>query len=95
MGILLQDIVRLTEMVKFYPIFRLPLGGNWLKGRCRCLLLGDAAHAMQPHTGQGVSMAVEDVFLLANLLGAPSHSILEIFETFDKIWRPLMERFLS
>lgn len=54
--------------------FRLPLGGKWSKGRW--LLLGDAAHAMQPHAGQGVSMALEDAFLLSRLLqAAPSESV--------------------
>jgi 2-polyprenyl-6-methoxyphenol hydroxylase-like FAD-dependent oxidoreductase len=92
-GSLLKDVIRLTEVVKFYPIFRLPLGGNWSKGRC--LLLGDAAHAMQPHAGQGVSMAAEDVFLLSRLLEAPSLSLSDVFGTFDRIRRPRVERFFK
>jgi hypothetical protein len=49
-GSTMKEIVEKTSTVKFYPIYRLPLGGAWFKGRC--LLLGDAAHAMQPHAGQ-------------------------------------------
>jgi 2-polyprenyl-6-methoxyphenol hydroxylase-like FAD-dependent oxidoreductase len=59
--------------VKFFPIFRLPLGGKWAGGRR--LLLGDAAHAMQPHSGQGVSMALHDPFLLSRLLEASSPTV--------------------
>jgi 2-polyprenyl-6-methoxyphenol hydroxylase-like FAD-dependent oxidoreductase len=92
-GALLKDVVRLTGVVKFYPIFRLPLGGNWSNGRC--LLLGDAAHAMQPHAGQGVSMAVEDVFLLSRLLATPSLSLSDVFEKFDGIRRPRLEKFFK
>jgi 2-polyprenyl-6-methoxyphenol hydroxylase-like FAD-dependent oxidoreductase len=92
-GTLLKDIIGHTEAVKFYPIFRLPLGGNWSKGRC--LLLGDAAHAMQPHVGQGVSMAVEDVFLISRLLDVPSLSLSDIFDRFDRIRRPRLERFFK
>jgi 2-polyprenyl-6-methoxyphenol hydroxylase-like FAD-dependent oxidoreductase len=89
-GTLLKEVVKQTEVVKFYPIFRLPLGGNWSRGRC--LLLGDAGHAMQPHAGQGVSMAAEDVFLVSRLLKAPSTSVSDVFERFNDIRRPRVEK---
>ena len=89
-GDLMRDVINKTNVVKFFPVFRLPLGGTWSKGRC--LLLGDAAHAMQPHAGQGVSMALEDVFLLSRLLEAPSRSLSDTFVKFDKIRRPRVEK---
>ncbi|PVH69497.1 FAD binding domain protein [Cadophora sp. DSE1049] len=58
-GDVLRSFVDKSKELKFYPIWTLPLGGKWYKGRC--LLLGDAAHAMSPHAGEGVSMALEDV----------------------------------
>lgn len=61
-----RDIIEKTDYFKFYPIYRLPMGRPWSRGR-RCLIIGDAAHAMPPHASQGVSMALEDVFLLSNL----------------------------
>ena len=36
----------------------------------RVVLLGDAAHAVSPHTGQGASMAIEDAVVLAACLDA-------------------------
>jgi 2-polyprenyl-6-methoxyphenol hydroxylase-like FAD-dependent oxidoreductase len=92
-GNLLKDVLRLTEVVKFYPIFRLPLGGKWSQGRC--LLLGDAGHAMPPHLGQGVGMALEDAFLLSRLMQAspPGAPLSEIFSQFDRIRRPRIEKF--
>lgn len=92
-GAFMRNVVRATEVVKFFPIFRLPLGGTWSRGRC--LLLGDAAHAMQPHIGQGISGALEDVFLLSRLLEVvqPSEPLSTAFERFDHIRRPRVEKF--
>ncbi|MEU3495688.1 FAD-dependent monooxygenase [Kitasatospora cineracea] len=44
----------------------LPPGGRW-RGR-RTVLIGDAAHAASPATGQGASMALEDALVLAKAL---------------------------
>ena len=68
---MLRDVVRKTDVVKFYPIFKVPPGRPWSKGRC--LVIGDAAHAMPPHASQGVSMALEDVFLFSKLLAHHSN----------------------
>ncbi|KAJ5653945.1 hypothetical protein N7490_000948 [Penicillium lividum] len=82
----LRDLIGSTSAVNFYPVYRLPLGGRWSRGRCA--LVGDAAHAMSPHAGQGVSMALEDVFLLSRLLEDPERPIEEVFEKYDRIRRP-------
>ncbi|MFE7314419.1 FAD-dependent oxidoreductase [Streptomyces sp. NPDC057555] len=44
----------------------LPPGARWRSGRT--LLIGDAAHAASPATGQGASMALEDAVILAKSL---------------------------
>lgn len=91
-GELLKELVRQTTSVKFYPVYRLPKGGSWSRGRC--LLLGDAAHAMQPHAGQGVSMALEDVFLLSRLLEADAARPLpETLKRFSQIRRSRVDGF--
>ena len=50
---------------------RAPLA-RWSSGRLT--LLGDAAHPMLPHLGQGVNQALEDAVALATLLGAVTTS---------------------
>jgi 2-polyprenyl-6-methoxyphenol hydroxylase-like FAD-dependent oxidoreductase len=88
-GNALKKVVSSTSVVKFYPIYRLPLGKAWSKGRC--VLVGDAAHAMSPHAGQGVSMALEDVFLLSRLLEDDKRPLSEVFEKYDAIRRPRVD----
>jgi salicylate hydroxylase len=43
---------------------------NWTKGRLT--LLGDAAHPMLPHLGQGANQSIEDGIALATVLSAAS-----------------------
>lgn len=51
-----------------YPVFYMPDLPHW--GEKRCVLVGDAAHAMTSATGQGGSQAFEDGQTLALLLAA-------------------------
>ncbi|MFF7162360.1 FAD-dependent oxidoreductase [Streptomyces sp. NPDC008086] len=58
----------------------LPTGTPWRSGRT--LIIGDAAHAASPATGQGASMALEDAVVLAkSLRDAPdTESALALYE---------------
>lgn len=49
-----------------YPINDMPPLATWHSRRV--VLLGDAAHAVSPHAGQGASMALEDAVVLAACL---------------------------
>lgn len=71
----LRDTLAKSTALRFYPIYHVPLKQKWSRGRC--LLLGDAAHAMPPHVSQGTSMAAEDVALLSNLLSSGAVSSIE------------------
>jgi salicylate hydroxylase len=48
---------------------------RWSRGRA--VLLGDAAHAMLPHHGQGANVSIEDAITLAELLAGASGGELE------------------
>ena len=58
------DHVEVIE--RSYPIYDMPALPCWHKGRV--VLMGDAAHAVGPHAGQGASMAIEDALVLAACL---------------------------
>ena len=68
------DILKCVEKLdRAYPIYDMPALPVWWKGRV--VLLGDAAHAVGPHAGQGASMAIEDALVLAACLEAePDHA---------------------
>ncbi|GAU68341.1 putative oxidoreductase [Streptomyces sp. NBRC 110611] len=49
-------------------------------------LLGDAAHAMVPHLGQGANQAMEDAFALATILdGADPGSLPELLKVYEGV----------
>jgi 2-polyprenyl-6-methoxyphenol hydroxylase-like FAD-dependent oxidoreductase len=57
------DVLRTDIRCLAGPLPRLHAG--------RVALLGDAAHAMTPHLGQGACQAIEDAVVLASVAGAP------------------------
>ncbi len=60
----------------------------------RVLLIGDAAHAVSPNSGQGASLALEDAMYLAKLLrDAPDYPAA--FERFERDRRPRVERIVA
>jgi 2-polyprenyl-6-methoxyphenol hydroxylase-like FAD-dependent oxidoreductase len=61
---------------------RLP---SWTRGRVG--LLGDAAHAMTPNMGQGAAMAIEDAYVLAELLEAGG-AVSDILTAYEARRRP-------
>ena len=63
-------LVETTEpgaILRHDVVDRRPRGG-WSRGRVT--LLGDAAHPMTPHLGQGACQSLEDAVVLGDLLGA-------------------------
>lgn len=52
-------------------------------GTARCFLIGDAAHALLPTSGQGASLAMEDGVLLADILQLPPREWQSAFARFE------------
>jgi salicylate hydroxylase len=77
-----------VEMITARPIsdrwglFHRPPLGRWTRGRVT--LLGDAAHHLAPHHGQGANQSIEDAVVLAACLGeagrGPLDAALERYE---------------
>ncbi|TBO44008.1 FAD-dependent monooxygenase [Pedobacter kyonggii] len=63
---LFSKIIRNSHEIIAYPIYDVPKLSHWYKGRV--CLIGDAAHGISPHIGQGASLALEDTVVIAELL---------------------------
>ena len=75
--------------------------------RGRVVLMGDAAHAMPPHAGAGAGQAMEDAFIMSEVLGciasseSPSSSVemqkrIEVaFGVYEAIRRPRSQAVLE
>ncbi|POR45084.1 salicylate hydroxylase [Paraburkholderia eburnea] len=81
-----------VEMITAVPIsqrwglFHRPPLGRWSKGRVT--LIGDAAHALVPHHGQGANQSIEDAVVLADQLAkAGSGSWLEAQQAYERLRR--------
>lgn len=75
----IPDLVRATDEIYYWPVFRLaPLPDKWYSSGGRIVLVGDAAHAMPPHAAQGVGMGIEDSVLVARVVAALEQRAREV-----------------
>ncbi|CZR50600.1 related to salicylate 1-monooxygenase [Phialocephala subalpina] len=90
-----QHILSLMEKPDVWALFDHPPAPTYYKGRFA--LLGDAAHASTPHQGAGAGQAIEDAFVLSNLLGQVDsvNKIENAFKGYDAIRRPRSQRVVT
>ncbi|MGW0192220.1 FAD-dependent oxidoreductase [Nonomuraea sp. NPDC003201] len=86
------ELIRRSDVGPGSPIYDLPPVPVWHRGRV--LLIGDAAHATSPSSGQGASLAIEDAVVLARCL-RDSGSHTKAFERFEAERRPRAERVVA
>lgn len=85
-------LAKTTRVIPPLDIFDMPSLATWSSGRVA--LIGDAAHAVSPHSGQGVSMALEDALVMAReLRDAPTTEMA--FATFLEKRRERTEKVIA
>ena len=92
----IKAFINKVEIESVYPTWTAPTIPKW--SRKNVVLVGDAAHAMQPSSGQGVSQALEDAQVLAILLAhgvgkaQRSEGITSALTDFEKLRRPRAQK---
>ena len=90
---LARDLVNATEEVfAGWNTYDFPKVPTW--HRDRMIIIGDAAHATSPASGQGASMAIEDAVTLAKCL-RDSAGVPEAFARYESLRRERVERVVA
>lgn len=94
-GTSVQKILSLMEKPDVWALFDHPPASTYYSGNLA--ILGDAAHASTPHQGAGAGQAIEDAFILSNLLGQVDsvNDIEKAFQAYDAVRRPRSQRVVS
>jgi FAD-dependent urate hydroxylase len=87
------EIIRSTPgELAGWATYDLPSVPTWHKGSL--VIIGDAAHATAPSSGQGASMAIEDALVLARCL-RDLPDIGQAFAAFERLRRTRVERIVA
>ncbi len=86
-------LIETAEEIEVIAIHDVPSLPRWSAGRV--ILIGDAAHAVAPHSGQGASMALEDAMILAKMLRDAGGNVKETFAEFERERRPRTDRVIA
>jgi len=80
-----QVLVKTLKHPLKWPINQVIPMDRYASGRV--IIAGDAAHGMPPHQGSGASAAIEDAYILANLLSSSStrDTVLKVSEIYNDI----------
>jgi 2-polyprenyl-6-methoxyphenol hydroxylase-like FAD-dependent oxidoreductase len=84
------DIIRATpQIISGWNTYDFPSVPKWFNDRM--VIVGDAAHATSPSSGQGASQAIEDAVVLAKCLRDVPET-REAFAAFEKLRRARVEK---
>lgn len=86
-------LIARTRHIFALNIFDIQSLPSWHVGRV--VLIGDAAHAVSPNSGQGASLALEDAMYLAKLLRDCSSNYALAFARFERDRKPRVERIVA
>ncbi|GGK95057.1 FAD-dependent oxidoreductase [Planomonospora parontospora subsp. parontospora] len=87
------DIIGATEhILPGWNTYDFPTVPKWSGGRM--VIIGDAAHATSPSSGQGASMAIEDAVVLARCL-RDVPGTRDAFAAFERLRRTRVERVVA
>lgn len=65
---IIDAVCRHPDTLYMWPFMRIARLERWFSETGRVVILGDAAHALPPSSGQGLNQSLEDVYALTKLL---------------------------
>lgn len=74
-----------------WTTYDMPVVKHWHDGRGRMVLIGDAAHATSPSSGQGAALSLEDAVILAQTL-RDCPDAATAFATYESLRRARVEK---
>jgi FAD-dependent urate hydroxylase len=84
-----QIVASTTHPIRLTNQYDLPTVRSWHNGAM--VIIGDAAHAASPASGQGASLAAEDAVILAQCL-RDSSGLRAALDAYEQLRRPRVER---
>jgi len=91
-GPMLEIIEGTEHIFPGWNTYDFPTVPRWFNDRM--VIIGDAAHATSPSSGQGASMAIEDALVLGQCL-RDVPSIRDAFATFERLRRTRVEKVVA
>ena len=81
-----QAVAAVTpDSLSIWPFYQMPKMDRWTSQGCRVSIIGDAAHAIPPSSGQGANQVFEDAYTYALIRGqcdgAPLDSVLSKWQS--------------
>lgn len=89
----IPECIRNTATLLRHNIFDIRSLPSWKQGRV--CLIGDAAHAVTPNSGQGASLALEDALMMAKLLRQHRNDYIQAFSDFERLRKPRCEYIIA
>ena len=84
----IDQVCAARESIYLWPFLRMPRLKTWFSGTGRVVILGDAAHAVPPSSGQGVNQALEDVYSFVLLLRTSNARLVDLL----RAWQDMRQR---
>lgn len=84
---IIDSVCAHKETLYLWPFLRMPKLDRWFSDTGHVIIIGDAAHAVPPSSGQGVNQALEDVYSLTLLLNSGK----DLFETL-RFWQEIRQK---
>lgn len=84
---IIDQVCAAKESIYLWPFLKMPKLHSWFSSKGRVLIVGDAAHAIPPSSGQGTNQALEDVQGLILMLSSSNELLAAL-----RMWQDMRQK---